>query len=489
MPGTTDLAHPPDDAARRPATSHAAQRAFPWPGTQLGLDGRDDAPAACGAPLGAPEGPAEGGRPESILGPQHGVSHNAAGPVQLDLPLGDREAIPQLSMFARLDQAHALHSNDDDRHAQTFASRAAKCHRTRRKALSPVPVYRTDRGGYKVGNLVRCGHWACPACGPERARHVSNALGAAVEKFLASGDCFFRPDVWMLTLTIPHLATDQPGAILDGLFAAWEAFTRSTTWRTFRKRWGLASVVRVLDVTFGGRNGCHPHFHVALFARNASYHRFEGGSMLTHPFRGMNDEERRDELAGLADELRPAWADALRSVGVTRPIGDESVDLAGGERASSYFTAWGLADEVGATPVKQRSHLRLLDAAAAGYGAAGEAYTEFCAAVAGRQWVSSGLGDLLRRLELDKDALAAYRKRQQAKRDEAAALRGEPVVLVRPFTVEIPAYLYSVALRVGWGAIVDHLEAVAAGDRDPQRELDAYLTSSLRTVREPDNPG
>lgn len=478
---------PSTDEPATADTDRASAYGLALPGVlgsvQLALDGREEAPA----PRAAPESPApQGPRDESLLGPLHGVSDGPGrvGSVQLELDLADTSAYPQLDLWSRLDQAAALADWD---------TRKAKCHRTRRKALSPVPIYRTERGGYKAGNLVRCGQWACPACGVERARKVSAKLGLAIERHRRSGDRFFRPDVWMLTLTMPHARQDHPGAVLDGLFASWDVFTHTAEWRTFRKRWGIASVVRVLDVTFGGRNGCHPHFHVALFPSNAATHEFDDGMMVTRSFRGMNDAARKEALAELGDELRPTWAAALRSVGVTRAIADESLDLAGGERAAAYFVGWGLADEVGATPVKQRSHLRLLDAAAAGAAAAGAAYTEFCAAVAGRQWVSSGLGDLCRRLGIDADALDEYRKREQKKRDDAAAARGEPVLLVAPFTVEIPAYLYPDALRLGWRVIIDTCEEAAAAGADVGAALVDRVMAAIaarrargRPVREPD---
>lgn len=466
-------------------TSHAGQRAFPWPGAQLALDGHDDAPGHASAPEAAPAA-------EPSLGPLHAVSHHPPGPVQLDLDLGDTRAIPQLDLWARLDLAatyappHAQLGRDDAWH-----TRAAKCHRTRRMFATPVPGFRTERGGWSFAGLVRCGHWSCPACGVERAREVSAVLGLAIERWLGAGMGLLTPDVWMLSLTMPHGRADHPGATLDGLFAAWEAFTRSRTWRKFRARWGVSSVVRVLDVTFGGRNGCHPHFHVALFPSLAAtaWRDPEDGAMITAPIRGMLDDDRRETLDGLAVELRSAWGDALRAVGVTRGIAREALELTGGERAAAYFTAWGLGDEVGASTVKTRSHLRLLDAADVGHVAAGAAYTEFCQAVAGRQWVSSGLGDLKQRCGIDDAAIDAYRQRRQAERDAAAAARGEPVVFVRPLEVTIPALLYPAALRHGWRAIVATCNQADADGRDPQAALvDLLRGRPPPAVREPDKP-
>ena len=443
------------------------------------------------SPAHDPEAPAEKG-----LGPLHGVSHHADQPdpgaaaagrgddppvtgpghVQLDLDLGDVLTYPVQDQWTRLDWANQLGEWD---------TRAAKCHRTRRRALAPTPMYRTERGGWSIGGVVRCNHWTCPACGVARARDTSAVLGLCIERWLAGGLGLLAPDVWMLTLTMPHTRDDHPGAIVDALFAAWEVFTRSRAWRTWRARWGVSSVVRVMDVTFGGRNGCHPHFHVALFPSLAAtcWRDADAGELVTQPIRGMVDGDRRDVLDGLAVELRSLWHDALRTVGVTRAIARESLELTGGERAAAYFVGWGLGDEVGATTIKARSHLRLLDAAEAGHQQAGPAYAEFCTVAAGRQWVSSGLGDLRRRCGVEDADVDAYRQRKQAERDAAAAARGEPVVLVRPLLVEIPADLYGEAMRQGWRRLVRCCDAADAAGLPPQLALRTLLLDAALARR------
>lgn len=436
------------------------QLALPVAGAQIGLDGRSYAPAAPAAPE----------RSEPSLGPQHGVLHEPPerpGPVQLALDLADVGRVPQLGLWDRLDHAHAL---------LPFESRQAKCHRTRR-VKGPVNGYRTDRGSWSWSGLVRCGLYACPACGPRRARDVSAALGCAIRKHRASAS---HADVWMLTATIPHSSEDLVGATVERLYRAWSEFVRSSTWRAFSERWQLRPVVRVLDSTFGGANGAHPHFHVLLLPRGAASVTREDGEVLVSPWSSWPEDERRARLAELTAGLWPAWDAACAAAGVERARGAQAIELTPAERAAAYFVAWGLADEVGASPAKARSHLRLLDARGAGVEDAGAAYVEWVAATSGRQWVT-GLTDLRRTLGISDEDCEEYVAELRVARDAAAAARGEPVQLVRPLYVAIPELLYPAALSLGWARVIALLDDADARGLPPQAALlDALRAESLR---------
>lgn len=459
LPRRDDAAPDALGAPWRDVLAPGGQLALPVAGAQLGLDGRSYA---------APAAPTE--RSEPSLGPQHGVLHGPLerpGPVQLALDLADVERVPQLGLWDRLDQAHAV---------LPFESRQAKCHRTRR-AKGPVNGYRTERGSWSWSGLVRCGIYACPACGPRRARDVSAALGCAIRRHRASAS---HADVWMLTATVPHTADDLVGVTVERLYHAWSAFVRSSTWRDFAERWQLRPVVRVLDATFGGANGAHPHFHVLLLPLGAASVTREAGETLLAPWSSWLEDERRARLAELTAGLWPAWDAACAAAGVERARGANAIELTPAERAAAYFVAWGLADEVGASPAKARSHLRLLDARAAGVDAAGAAFAEWVASTAGRQWVT-GLGDLRRTLGISDEDCESYVAELRAARDAAAAARGEPVQLVRPLYVAIPELLYPAALSLGWARVTALLDDADARGLPPQAALlDELRAESLR---------
>lgn len=442
--------------------------------------------------------PPEGGETEPSLGPQHGLLHGPLapapadpfGPVQLRLDLADVDAYPQLGLWGQLDTASALHARAVGEvgpenalpGARGFESRACKCHRTRR-IKGDVRGKRSERGAWTWSGLVSCDLWTCPLCGRRRARETSSTLGVAIERHLAERVSLVTGaahDAWMLTPTIPHVAGDLVGVTIERLFRAWSHFTRSSEWKAFRRRWKLRPVVRVLDATFGGASGAHPHFHVLLLPCNAMDWTFpvddDGRLNLTSPTPTaiplLPTEKREARLRELALALWPVWDAACAAAGITRSRSEHAIELTGADQARAYFVEWGLGDEVGATTSKLRSHLRLLDAAAAGREDAAAAYTEWCAAVDGRQWVT-GLADLAADMRITDDDVSLWVAELRAQRDQALRLAGTPVVLVPELDVVIPQYLYPTALKVGWAALHKLLDD--AGERAQLALIDELL--------------
>jgi hypothetical protein len=505
----TNLAQPADRSRYAPESpwrdelAPAAQPSlFASTRAQRGLDGRwyEQTEAT----------PPEGGETEPSLGPQHGLwsgplapaPAGAEGPVQLRLNLADVELYPQLGLWEQLDQAAALHARAPGEvsaanvlpGARGFESRACKCHRTRRKKGS-VKGKRTERGAWLWSGLVTCDLWTCPLCGRRRARETSAVLGVAIDRHLKDAkytdprylDGGRYHDAWMLTPTIPHVAGDLVGVTVERLFIAWKRFTRSKEWKAFRKRWQLRPVVRVLDATFGGPHGAHPHFHVLLLPKYALDWSLDGDEHLypvPHVIPLQKTDVRDARLRELALGLWPAWDAACAAAGVKRARGANALELTGAEQARGYFLEWGLADEVGATTSKLKSHLRLLDAAAAGDERAAAAFTEWCAAVDGRQWVT-GLADLATDMNITENETELWLAELRAQRDEALRLAGTPVVLVRPLDVEIPEYLYPTALRVGWAKLHKLLDDADERGLSPQMALVDELLVRYRARGQP----
>ena len=488
-----------------------------WDGVaaQLGLDGRSYAP-------GAPGAPADREADAPSLGPLHGVLHaGLPAPVQLVLDLADTTAIPILPLWERRRQAAALATRPGeapDRQSAGPQDRMGKCcNNVRREGNASPTMYRTERGGWSWGLVVRCNEWCCPSCGPRRARDTAAQLAAILDDWQGNtAGGLLVPDAWMLTLTVPH---ELPGARTDGrrrayrdadvastvgtLYEAHAIFLRSRAWRAFCRRFGIASTVRVLDAVFGGDSGAHPHFHVAvlpaaaqvtgeerraaaiarpdvvvdLAASEADQQRARelGARIRAARARALDPatswpaadlptldaDERATVLRYLERDIREAWRDAVEDWTGARPTSTACLRLTPGDDAARYFTAWGLSNEVGATPIKARSHLRLLDAAAAGHADAGAAFVEWREATAGRAWVT-GLGRTRRRLGLTTDDVAAHAKQAQLDRDNhhralVAAELAEPIVLVRPLSLVVPGYLWTGAAHVGF----DTLERLA----------------------------
>jgi hypothetical protein len=503
---TQTLAHAPDPSREAPQLSQASAGAPPpciGPGGQLALLGELSASGAQRGLDGRWYSP-EARSAEPILGTnaefcaQRETEPPGAklggGPAQLVLDLADLEAVPQLGIFER--QAVTRRVLREEMGDAGFSSNLHKCDwvRVPIRKDGVVIVYRDERGNYHHSGHVRCQQWCCALCGPKRARSTAATLGVAILRWLDgrrndAGGRRDRPsrltyrDVWMLTLTLPHRWQDMPGATVEKLYAAHAAFVKSPAWKAFSRRWGVKQAVRVLDNVHGSKNGTHPHFHIALFVSKARDYKHdtaetvdELGDLLgwrSHYARRAGESKaqwrrrRQRRCDEIGTTLWGAWSDALRDAGVVYPVAGEALKLSPGEQAAAYFTGWGLADEVAATTQKSRSHLRLLDAAAAGVAGAGRAYVEWVAASHGRQWVT-GLEDLRQKLDISDGDIEEHTREMREARDAAAAARGEPVQLVKPHEVAIPDGLHAAALSLGWPTVHALCDAADTEGKTPQ---------------------
>jgi hypothetical protein len=530
--------------------ARAGQLALPGAVAQLGLDGVAYAPATSDR---SPE------RASHSLGTHTGFcksadslansakptpAENAPGdifqsPKQLALDLDAWEEAPQLSMFGRLAvQRDVLAYSEWDRYS--------KCGWVRYKASADVPIARRESGTWSPGSVVRCGYPGCPWCGTQLAQTRAAELGACIEAHRnnAEGDT----DVWMLSPTIPHYATDCASVVVEQLYAAQAMLVRSRTWRTFSKKWGLlGNGVRCLDSVIGGGNGLHAHFHIALFPTraglpttdawrldlddkatkvdgwtiaNGSTERFWASSIASYladddgppedvralpsvlstqlrtfgvwrKLRHCSQRVREKYLAEVSAPLLDEWERCCLAVGVRienrEAFRRTALRLTPGEDAAAYFVGWMLADEVTRSTMKDRSPLRLLDAIKAGIKGAAFTYKQFRRAVDGRQWIS-GLGDLKKRLGVTDEMVKAYADERRRRREAELAKEGTPVSKKRELSLVVRAHLFQAVHRLGWDAVfsfIDEAETKLAGDDAAlQSELDGFLWQNLAVASE-----
>jgi hypothetical protein len=201
---------------------------------------------------------------------------------------------------------------------------------------------------------------------------------------------------------------------------------------------------------------------------------------------------RRAVLRELAARLLPAWRRELAAVGCPHTVGGHSIHLDPSERAESYFVKWGLAEEVGLSSAKSRSHLRLLDVVAARLGpqsdVAADLYSRFVRATKGRAWVT-GLADTCRLLGVDDDAAAAY---VEAQREREARVRERDGLPPRPTVPElhlvVRAHLWGAFLAAGHELVFSHIDELAARAGaeldlvELQRGLDGWLGERQRAL-------
>jgi hypothetical protein len=432
------------------------------------------------------------------------------GQLQLALDLEAWNRAPQLTMWRRLDVARDLVRGGE-------FDRDAKCNRTRFAKGSDVELSRSDRGAWSTTGTIKCNVWqTCPHCGPRKCREVASKLSACFERHLASGSDF---DVWMLSLTIPHYADVRTELVVDQLYDAFDRFTHSKEWRTFVKRWGVVGRVRVLDATHGNASGSHPHFHIALFVERSGLpteHAFvlseptvsswtvdERGANcragvrvspsalveererwgVWKPLRACSKDVRQKYLDEIKGSLVVAWEHAVRATGarIERPteFRRRGVELTPSENAATYFTKWGLADEVGASTSKSRNHLRLLDAVAVNLRGAAYLWKQWRRAVHQHALVT-GLGSIARRLKVTDDDARAWLDEQRRRREAELEREGTPLEKVPELRVVVRSHLYDAAMSLGWDQVFSFVNEQAARGRGDasdwlQRELDQFL--------------
>lgn len=495
---------------------------------QLGLDGLAYAPEP------APDSDRSPDRASQALGTHTGVcipdgnpTEPPWNPAQLALDLDAWKEAPQLSLWGRLAvQRDVLRWGEWDRYA--------KCGWVRFKQGADTYANRRETGSWSASNVIRCGYPGCPWCGTTLAQSRAAQLGACMERHLNSSEG--DSDVWMLTPTIPHYATDSASVVVEQLYAAHAMLLRTREWREFVKQWGLlGNGVRCLDATTGGADGLHAHFHVALFATRAGLptseawrldldekaqasqwliprdgvERFWAASIADNiealpldlatqlrqfgvwrKLKHCTQRVRERYLKEACARLVVAWERCCDAVGVRILDRDQfrrtSLKLSPSENAASYFVGWMLAEEVTQSVVKHRNPLRLLDAIKAGIKGAAQAYKQFRRAVDGRQWVT-GLTDLCRRLNVTDEDVQAHADERRRKREAELEREGKPVQRKRALNLAIPARVFPAVHSLGWEAVfafIDATEARLTGETYPpvevlQRELDAFLWSHL----------
>lgn len=108
--------------------------------------------------------------------------------------------------------------------------------------------------------LQSCGSvWACPVCSAKIAARRSLELGCGMLSWENSGGRLF-----MGTLTMRHHKGHRLAQEWDALGRAWKNVIKTRVWKKWLDRLGSPGLVRVVEVTYGDRNGWHVHLHFVL---------------------------------------------------------------------------------------------------------------------------------------------------------------------------------------------------------------------------------
>lgn len=119
--------------------------------------------------------------------------------------------------------------------------------------------YRWDSNGRRVlDGCSTCADAACPGCGKEVALRRWALTTLAVARHQAQGG-----QVVMMSVAGQH-TDDEPVADTVGRLRTIVQAINGDACKRTRERLGVVGMVRRIEPTFGGRNGCHPNAHWLL---------------------------------------------------------------------------------------------------------------------------------------------------------------------------------------------------------------------------------
>ena len=146
------------------------------------------------------------------------------------------------------------------------------------------------KSSHYAGLQVCSSVWVCPLCAAKISERRRVELERIIKKHIAAGG-----SVYMVTYTISHHRYDDLRDLLSKFLAARSDVKGSRLGGKVKAIFGIVGTVSVLEVTWSGVNGWHPHIHELVFC---------GGSEM--------DVEKYDAMA------RQAWekAAALHGLGM-----------------------------------------------------------------------------------------------------------------------------------------------------------------------------
>ena len=201
------------------------------------------------------------------------------------------------------------------------SSRTAQCLWSVASNCNGVDVIHNEaEGRARYAGLQTCGSvWSCPVCSAKvseiRRQELNDALAVARQKGLIPV---------LVSLTTRHKRGDSLASLLASLKKAKQRWANHRGFASLRSKNGgpLVGYITATEVTGGGVNGWHPHFHILMFFQCAT----------------------EAEAIAKAETLRGPWLAGLKSEGLSGT--GAAFDVQGGSAAGNYITKWGAAEEV-----------------------------------------------------------------------------------------------------------------------------------------------
>jgi len=208
-----------------------------------------------------PACPTKEGLPDPDQGPLGNHANNFSGREQT--PSSDGESLKRTRRAERYEDRRVLRGISS-------LERVQKCGKVTHDEQGAALVL--NGGVAHWSGFVTCGSvWDCPVCNAKIMATRAEWIGHVVAKHMLSGG-----NAWMNTLTARHKRHHPLAYTFDAVAKSWPKLMGGTAWAGDKRygtigekdRLGVDGWIRTMEVTYGIRNGWHPHLHTVLLTRD-----------------------------------------------------------------------------------------------------------------------------------------------------------------------------------------------------------------------------
>lgn len=203
--------------------------------------------------------------------------------------------------------------------------RVSMCLRKPNGSNVEVLKHRKTNKAFYNGLLVCGSVWTCPVCAAKISERRKKEIQQAFELHKLNGG-----KIALLTLTFSHKKTDRLVDTIKKFGQATQKFMSGKSYNNIREEMKLIGRIRVFEVTYG-KNGFHPHIHIALFYENDC------------------------DLNIIKNRMFELWNKACVKVGLTASK-KYGLDLQNGDEAEEYLSkhgTWSLEQELSKSHIKK----------------------------------------------------------------------------------------------------------------------------------------
>jgi hypothetical protein len=204
----------------------------------------------------------------------------------------------------------------------------------RRKISDTVAVLHSSKlSRAHYGNLMICGSvWTCSVCAAKISEARKREIRAATDLHIAGGGWMY-----MVTYTFSHQRNDNINDLLVRLKKARTWLREQRAYKALRRELGCLGDIRALEVTYGAKNGWHPHEHGLWLV----------GTRFT-----------RDQLRKITSTLFTLWLAACARAGLGAPNRKRGVNVIECQSAADYMAKMGREQTWGVSSELAKQHIK-----------------------------------------------------------------------------------------------------------------------------------